>query len=70
MTQAGFYSIYRAPQGDYEIHYAPNFVTFSSGLTLLAESHDQYQYPVDGWSWFENENQARAEFGVELLPEE
>lgn len=32
--------------------YAPNFV-YGPGLELLRENKDQYDYPVDGWHWFD-----------------
>lgn len=36
---------------------------------LLAESHDEYQYPVDGWWWFETEGEARVSLGVTVASE-
>jgi hypothetical protein len=32
--------------------YAPNFV-YGPGYELLRENKDQYQYPVEGWSWYD-----------------
>lgn len=31
--------------------YAPNFV-YGPGYELLRENKDTYQYPVEGWSWY------------------
>jgi hypothetical protein len=33
--------------------YAPNFV-YGLNYELLRENKDQYQYPVEGWSWYDN----------------
>jgi hypothetical protein len=40
-----------------ELLYGPNIVE-GSGYVLLAQEKDSYQYPVDGWSWFESEEAA------------
>lgn len=40
-----------------------------SDYFLLNEEHDQYTYPVDGWSWFEDEIQAREALGLPPLEE-
>lgn len=37
--------------------YAPTF-------TLLKEDKDTYTYPVEGWIWFDTEEEARAYFGL------
>lgn len=37
--------------------YAPTF-------TLLKEDKDTYTYPVEGWIWFDTEDEARAYFGL------
>jgi len=31
--------------------YAPNFV-YAPDYTLLKEEKDTYEYPVDGWTWY------------------
>jgi hypothetical protein len=51
MTQ-GFYK-----KQNEELLYAPNIIE-GSGYVLLAQDKDSYQYPVDGWSWFESEENA------------
>jgi hypothetical protein len=33
--------------------YAPNYV-YAPTYTLLKEEKDNYDYPVDGWSWHED----------------
>ena len=53
MNESGFYKWV----GD-ELLFAPNAV-YAPEYTLLREEKDQYQYPVDGWTWFDNEAQAR-----------
>jgi hypothetical protein len=32
--------------------HAPNFV-YAPDYTLLKEEKDTYDYPVDGWSWYD-----------------
>lgn len=49
----GFYKF-----ADGELLYGKN--VFVPGYDLTPETRDDYQYPVDGWSWFENEESARA----------
>lgn len=39
------------------LNYAPNAV-YNSNYTLLKENKDTYQYPVDGWSWYEDRSDA------------
>ena len=31
---------------------------------LTIETKDDFDYPMDGWHWFESEEQARAFFGI------
>ena len=31
---------------------------------LSAESKDDHTYPVDGWSWFDSEEEAKAALGI------
>lgn len=35
---------------------------------LIADEHETYNYPVSGWSWFDDEIQARAALGLPPLP--
>jgi hypothetical protein len=50
MSEAGFY---RRDSDLGELLFAPNAV-YGPEFTLLAEQHAEYQYPVDGWVWFES----------------
>jgi hypothetical protein len=50
----GFYK----KQEDNEMLYAPNIVEGNS-YVLVAQNKDQYEYPVDGWTWFESEEEAK-----------
>ena len=36
-----------------EVLFAPNFV-MSKDYELIAENHEDYSYPIDGWEWTEN----------------
>ena len=42
---------YKFEDGNWQ--YAPNFV-YGPNYELLRENKDQYQYPVEGWSWYDN----------------
>jgi hypothetical protein len=44
----GFYKL----SEDLSWEYAPNYV-YSQDYTLLKELKDTYEYPVDGWTWYE-----------------
>jgi hypothetical protein len=46
-----------------ELLYAPNIVE-GDGYVLLAQDKDTYQYPVDGWSWFDSEEAAIEYFNI------
>jgi hypothetical protein len=48
---------------DGRIQVAPNFVA-APGYTLEAADKDTYEYPVDGWYWFNADAEAAAHFGV------
>jgi hypothetical protein len=52
---------YRENNG--EIQFAPNFV-LSSVYELRKETHEQHTYPVDGWSWFNSEAEAKLFFKI------
>jgi len=60
MDQQGFYKL------DGILCHGPNFV-LNSSYELSKEQKDTYTYPVDGWYWFEDENQARTFFGLPLI---
>lgn len=42
-----------------ELLYGPNFV-LNKNYELRKETHDQHTYPVDGWSWFDSETEAKS----------
>lgn len=64
MNGEGFYL-----NGGSELFYAPTFV-LNANFELHAEQKDTYEYPVEGWYWFNSENEARAFFGLPLVTEE
>jgi hypothetical protein len=40
--------------------YGPNFVFGPYGnFELNRENKDQYEYPIDGWYWFDSEEDAK-----------
>jgi hypothetical protein len=51
MTE-GFYK-----KDNEELFYAPNIVD-ENGFVLIAQDKDQYEYPVNGWVWFDSEEEA------------
>ena len=53
MTQ-GFYK-----KIDDQVMYAPNYVE-SNGFVLVKEEKDNYEYPIDGWVWFDSEEEANS----------
>lgn len=63
MNQQGFYKL------DGILCHGPNFV-INANYQLKAELKDTYQYPVDGWYYFEDENLARQHFGLPLLKQD
>jgi hypothetical protein len=56
---AGFYKTQ-----DGEVYYGPNFVV-SATYELYKEFKDSYEYPIDGWYWFEDEDEAYLFFNIE-----
>ena len=54
---AGFYKL------DDVLLYAPNYV-LNKDYTLLKEEYENHAYPVDGWTWFESEDEARQAYGL------
>jgi len=43
--------------------YGPNFV-LNSNYELWAEAHKEHSYPIDGWYWFESEDDAYRYFEI------
>lgn len=51
MTE-GFYK-----QQEGELLHGPNYVE-GNGFVLLKDQKDEYQYPIDGWYWFDSLEEA------------
>ena len=51
---AGFYK----KEND-TLYYAPNIIE-GDGYVLIAQDKDQYEYPIDGWNWFDSEEEAKS----------
>jgi len=43
--------------------YAPNYVE-SNGFVLVKQEKDNYEYPVDGWEWFDSEENANEKLNA------
>ena len=43
---------------------------FNKNFTLLKKDKDTYEYPLEGWYWFDNEKEAIIYFGDEIKSEE
>lgn len=59
MNTSGFYKL------EGILLYGPNYV-LDANYKLFRETYDQYQYPVDGWYWFDTEEEARLFFDLPL----
>jgi hypothetical protein len=56
---SGFYKL------DGQLLYGPNFVLGPyDTYELRKETHTAHEYPVDGWYWFDSEEQAKIHFGL------
>ena len=51
---AGFYK----KEND-TLFYAPNIIE-GDGYVLVAQDKDQYEYPIEGWTWFDSEEEAKS----------
>jgi hypothetical protein len=58
---SGFYKLIQN-----ELFHGPNYVV-SQSYNLYKEEKDLYQYPVEGWYWFESEKEARVFFNIPAL---
>jgi hypothetical protein len=47
----------------------PNFV-LNANYHLTKETKDDHTYPVDGWYWFDTEEEAREFLGIPVEEEE
>ena len=54
---SGFYKF------DNTLLYGPSLVV-SAQFELYRDQKDSYDYPVSGWSWFDDESAARSFFGL------
>lgn len=43
---------------------------YGTNLFLVESLKDAHTYPVDGWFWFNTEDEARAFFNIPIQPEE
>ena len=59
METQGFYK-----NNNGKLIYGPNHV-LSLNYELRKETKDQNIYPVDGWYWFNSEDEAYSFFGIE-----
>lgn len=55
---SGFYK-----HEDGALFYGPNFVE-SPRYRLTRETRGSFDYPVEGWSWFDSRAEALAYFGI------
>ena len=66
MNTPGFYKV--DPSGI--VIYGPNYVFGPyDQYKLLREEKDAYTYPIDGWYWFDTEQEAYEFFQIEWYPE-
>lgn len=61
MDTSGFYKL----DGDLLFAY---YSVYSADYELLRENHDTYSYPVDGWYWFDSEEEAKVFFNLSEPP--
>ena len=59
MNNAGWYKI-----EDDTLLYGSNIIE-SSKYLLISEEKDKYNLPIDGWYWFDNEQEARIFFKLD-----
>jgi hypothetical protein len=66
MTQetSGFYKL-----ENNNLLYAQSMVMSPFGYVLSDDLKDTYEYPIDGWYWFDTENEARVFFNMPILEE-
>lgn len=63
MDTSGFYKL------DGELLFGPNFV-LNAKYELRRETKEDHTYPVDGWYWFDSEQQAREFFNLPMVDQE
>lgn len=52
---------YKVDPGSGDLLYGPNAV-YAPSFTLTKETHAEYDYPMDGWYWFDAQDDAIATF--------
>jgi hypothetical protein len=61
---SGFYKL------DGDLLYGPNFVLGPYGAyELRKEKHVEYEYPIDGWYWFNSLEEAKTFFNISVTSE-
>ena len=60
---SGFYKL------DEILLFGPNFV-LNKDYELYKDHYADYEYPIDGWYWFDSEEEAREFFQLPKPPEE
>jgi hypothetical protein len=63
MDTSGFYKL------DGDLLFGPNFV-LNANYELRRETKGDHTYPVDGWYWFDSEQQAREFFNLPMVDQE
>lgn len=67
MNTAGFYKL---DQDGKTVICGPNYVLGPYGnYNLYKEKKDTYTYPIEGWYWFDSEEEAYKFFRIEWNPE-
>jgi hypothetical protein len=69
MTETIAAGFYKHEEGARILLFAPNAVYIPDGISLLVGERTEYQYPVDGWNWFDSKEQAYAHYGLEVPAE-
>lgn len=49
-----------------ELFCGPNFVK-NMNYELFRDEHETYEYPVDGWYWFDSNEEARTFFNLHVV---
>lgn len=55
----GFYK--QNDENNYEWLYAPNKI-YGPGYILCCSEKEEYEYPIDGWSWYEESPEGYLKF--------
>lgn len=67
MNTSGFY---KYSEEEHIVMCGPNYVYGPyDTFRLFREEKDTYTYPVEGWYWFDSDEEAYAFFGVEWTPD-